>query len=224
MAVRASTGTVFILAENLVLSAALHPLLRVSGYEIKEFQCLADFLDHTAPEAPCCLLIEFSLPGLNPANLQMILAERGIPIPFIFMMASPDTSGTVAAMKAGAFSVVAAPFDPKKMLLEVDSALVRSEDSLYRLNEIDALRQRFGSLTAREAGIIPLVASGKPNKQIAADLGIEQSTVKVHRSRVMRKMGAQSAAQLALMAAKLNLVPAAVSKTRPQQRQQRIRN
>jgi len=108
MAVRASTGTVFILAENLVLSAALRPLLRGSGYEIKEFQCLADFLDHTAPEAPCCLMIEFSLPGLNPANLQMILAERGIPIPFIFMMASPDTSGTVAAMKAGAFSVVAA--------------------------------------------------------------------------------------------------------------------
>jgi FixJ family two-component response regulator len=215
-----TTSIVYVVSDQEALSAELQTFLPLAHYRVHHLQSLPQLFHQPPPDSPSCLLVQFDLPDLDPAGLANELARHRLPLPFIFVMSRADLAATVEAMKAGAFTVLAPPLDAGQSRREIDSALARSEDSLYRVNELDALRQRFGSLTSREAGLVPLVASGKPNKQIAAHFGIEQSTVKVHRSRVMRKMGAQSAAQLALMAARLNLLPASSGKRPPSQPEQ----
>jgi FixJ family two-component response regulator len=211
----ASSGTIFVLAAESALMAELRALLGFADYRVEGFRSLEQFVQRPSEDMPACLLIEFGLPGLDHSCCQRRLSQNGLAIPFIFVLPQPDTPATVKAMRAGAFSVVAAPFDRKQVLTEIESALDRAEESLYRCNELDALWHRLGSLTPREAGILPLVAAGKPNKRIAAELGIEESTVKVHRGRVMRKMRAESVAQLALVAEKLHLLTISQNTSKP---------
>jgi FixJ family two-component response regulator len=194
--------TVFVVDDNPSVRKALARLLRVAGYQVETFPSARAFLDQGETPRPACLVLDVNLPGLNGFDLQEALAAEEDPVPIIFITGHGDIPMSVRAMKAGAMDFLAKPFLAEELLEAVRHALLRDHEARACLQEATELRHRAATLTPREREVFSLVATGLMNKEIASELGAGEKTIKVHRGRVMQKMGAQSLADLVRMADK----------------------
>jgi FixJ family two-component response regulator len=195
--------TVFVLDGDVTIRDALRILIRSIGLNVECFGSPFEFLEEMQPDVPGCLVLDVRLPGKSGLDLQRELAESNIPIPIIFITAHGDIPLAVRAMKAGAVEFLTKPFRDQDLLDAIQVALERDRAWQQRQTEINMLRRRFESLTPRERQVFPLVISGLPNKQVAAEIGATEGTVKVHRSQLMKKMGADSLPDLVRMAEKI---------------------
>jgi FixJ family two-component response regulator len=198
---------VFVIDDDVSVRESLELLLMSAGFRVEKFASAREFLACEVPFGPSCLVLEVNLPDLNGIELQsrMVAGGRAATIPIIFIAGRGDIRTTVQAMKAGAFEFLTKPFDNDTLLTAVDDALKRSSAALSAASEADSLRQRYASLSVREQQVMRLVIKGMLNKQVGAELGISEITVKAHRGRVMRKMQAQSFADLVMRSAKLGI-------------------
>jgi FixJ family two-component response regulator len=201
----ASTPIVYAIDGDLSVRESIESLIRVAGWRSETFTHAFDFLSRPHPALPSCLIVDMNLADLNGLELQERIAAERRDIPIIFLSASSDVSTTVMAMKAGALDFLMKPVDPKVLLNAIRTAIRQSEAALARESQIHMLRTGYSSLTTREREVMSLVVSGLLNKQVGGELGISEITVKAHRGNVMRKMKANSFADLVNMAAKLRL-------------------
>jgi FixJ family two-component response regulator len=184
---------------------AIKRLIGSVGLQVETFGSAPEFLSGKRAEGPSCLVLDIRLPGISGLDFQRQLAQADIHIPIIFITAHGDVAMTVRAMKAGAVEFLTKPFRDQDLLDAVHIALERDRTRRQQESEIAVLRNRLDSLTPREGEVLPLVVSGLLNKQIAAELGTSENTVKVHRSQLMRKMGADSLADLVRLAEKIGI-------------------
>jgi FixJ family two-component response regulator len=191
---------VFVVDDDKSMREALEGLFRSLGLRVKVFGSTAEFMRSTLPNVASCLVLDVRLPEVNGLDFQVELAAAGIHIPIIFMTGHGDIPMTVQAMKAGAVDFLTKPFRHQEMIHAVNRALVVDRKRRAEHETVSELRLLYESLTAREREVIALVSAGLRNKRIAADLGISEITVKVHRVHVMRKMGARSLADLVRIA------------------------
>ena len=198
---------VFVVDDDDSLRDALKRLIRSVGLHVELFASAEEFLQRKQPDAPACLILDIRLRGISGLDFQRKLAEANIPIPIIFITGHGDIAMSVRAMKAGAVEFLTKPFRDQDLLDAIQVGLERDRARRQREAEIATLRERFNWLTPREREVLPLVVSGLPNKQVAAEIGTSETTVKVHRSQLMRKMGANSLPELVRMAEKMG-VPA----------------
>jgi FixJ family two-component response regulator len=200
-------STVFVIDDDPELLASVGRLLRSLGLDAQLFASIADFLKSGPPDGPSCLVLDVRLPGQSGLEFQRELAAANRELPIIFITGHGDIPMTVQAMKGGAIEFLTKPFRDQELLEAIQLGL--SRDRARRENEktLAALRERFESLSPREREIMIQVARGRLSKQIAGDIGIAETTVKVHRSRAMRKMNVRSLTEFGQMAHKLKLVP-----------------
>lgn len=194
-----------VIDDDASIREALDGLLRSIGLQTRLFASPEEFLKNTPPDAPCCLILDVRLPGRSGLDFLQDLRQEKINIPVIFLTGHGDISMSVRAMKAGAVEFLTKPFREQDMLDAVQLAIERDRARREREAILDNVRQRFNSLTLRERQVLTLVVTGLRNKQIAADIGIKEITVKVHRSHGMTKMGAKSLVDLVWMADQLGL-------------------
>jgi FixJ family two-component response regulator len=196
---------VFIVDDDPIVRGAVSTLLMSVGQKIQSFESATDLLRSDLPAIPSCLVLDIRLPGLSGLDLQAELANAGLPIPIIFITGHGDIPMSVRAMKAGAIDFLTKPFRDQDLLDAVTRALER--DRKRRKDETDTgdLHTRYLTLTAREKQIMALVTEGLMNKQVANRLEISEATAKLHRGRVMRKLGAKSLAELVVMAEALGV-------------------
>lgn len=195
---------VFIVDDDLWVRESLETLIQDEGWHPETFATAQDFLDRPRASTPSCLVLDISLPGLNGLELQKRVAVERTDMPIIFITGHGDIPMSVGAMKAGAVEFLTKPFNDEVLLTAIRQALERSRLALVKEAEIQNLRDRYSSLTARERDVMTLVVSGLLNKQVAGELGITESTVKAHRGQVMQKMKANSVADLVKMTARLH--------------------
>jgi FixJ family two-component response regulator len=196
-------SVVFVVDDDVSMRDALRNLLRSVGLQVETFDSAQEFLARPRPDAPGCLVLDVRLPGLSGLDLQRELAKADIDIPIIFITGHGDIQMSVQAMKAGAVEFLEKPFRDQDVLDAVQQAIERDREARAQRQEAAELRARYDSLTAREREVMTLVVRGLLNKQIAAEVGTTESTVKLHRGRVMHKMQAGSLADLIRMAGKL---------------------
>jgi FixJ family two-component response regulator len=182
-------------------------LISHAGWQPAICASAKEFLALPRVAVPNCLVLDVGLPDINGLELQDLVADR-IEMPIIFITGNGDVPVTVRAMKAGAVEFLTKPFGDEALLNAIRDALERSNSAICQLAEIQALRDRYSSLTHREREVMGLVVSGRLNKQVGAELGISEITVKVHRGKMMEKMHANSFLELIKTAARLGLVPA----------------
>lgn len=197
--------TVIIVDDDAQVRAALAGLFESVGLQVLLFESAAELLRAELPDAPTCLLLDVRLPGTTGLDIQNELAKRGNAVPIVFMTGYGDIPMTVQAMKAGAVDFLGKPFRELDMLKAVNAALARDKERREREESLCKLRDRHESLTPREAEVMWYVTRGLMNKEIAFEIGVTETTVKVHRSNLMRKMGADSIADLVVMSQKLNI-------------------
>ncbi len=198
-------ATIIVIDDDPAMRESLDSLLRSVGMGVAAYPSVKAFLDDRTPVGAACLVLDVRLPGQSGLDFQEQLARKGVHIPIIFVTGHADVPMTVRAMKAGAVEFLEKPFRDQDLLDAIQVALARNRERLGAEAVWKALQDRLATLTARERQILPLVAAGRLNKQIAGELGVSEITVKVHRGQMMRKMGAKTLADLVRMADKLAL-------------------
>ena len=201
------TPIVFVVDDDISVRESLELLIRTAGWGVETFRSATDFLAYPRTDVPCCLVLDVSLPDLNGLELQQRLDDRR-ELPIVFITGHGDIPMSVRAMKAGATEFLTKPFQDDALLDAVRGAIERSTAALSRETELKTLRESYAALSRREREVMGLVVSGLLNKQVGGELGISEITVKAHRGRMMRKMKADSLADLVNMAASLRLAPA----------------
>lgn len=196
---------VFVVDDDISVRESLELLLQHEGMYVETFTSAQEFLNRPRAFGPSCLVLDISLPGLNGLELQKRVARERPDMPIIFISGHGDIPTTVQAMKAGAVEFLTKPISDEALLTAIRSSLERSKALLGRDAELRDLKSRFARLTSREREVFTLVVSGLPNKQVGGELGISEITVKAHRGSLMRKMKADSLAELVNMATRLRL-------------------
>ena len=200
--------TVFIVDDDISVRESLELLIRHAGWQPETFESAQEFLSRPRVLAPSCLVLDVRLPGLNGLDVQKRVSAERPDMPIIFITGHGDVPMTVQAMKAGAVEFLTKPFGDDVLLTAVRNAIERSRSALSREAELHGLREAYASLSRREREVMALVVSGLLNKQVGGELGISEITVKAHRGKVMRKMKADSLADLVKMATRLGLARA----------------
>src|ERR1700730_6266429 len=196
---------VFVVDDDPSVCRAIRRLIGSVGLQVELFGSAQEFLRSKRADGPGCLVLDIRLPGISGLDFQRQLAEANIHVPIIFITAHGDIPMTVRAMKAGAVEFLTKPFRDQDLLDAIHVALERDRTRRQQAAEIATLRKRLESLTPREREVLPLVVSGFLNKQIAGEIGTSENTVKVHRSQLMRKMGADSLAELVRLAERIGI-------------------
>jgi len=205
--------TVFVVDDDEAVRSSLRMLLKSVGLTASACASAQEFLAGYDPEQPGCIVLDVRMPGMSGLEMQQELNVRGAMIPVIFITGHGDIPMAVEAMQHGAFDFLQKPFRDQDLLDRVQRALARDRQNRAQLKEKDRIRQRLDSLTPREREVLDLVTRGKANKVMAAELGVSQRTVEIHRARVMEKMGATSLAQLVRMVMDLEQPPAEAAKS-----------
>jgi FixJ family two-component response regulator len=203
-----ATPIVFVVDNDISVRESLEMLISNAGWQPETFASAKEFLSRPRVLAPSCLILDVALPDLNGLELQKRVAVDRIDMPIIFITGYGDVPMTVQAMKAGAVEFLTKPFSDDVLLNAIRHAIERSQTAIDHAAEIRALQERHASLSPREREVMALVVCGLMNKQVGGELGISEITVKAHRGQVMRKMKANSLADLVNMAARLRLAPA----------------
>lgn len=199
------TPVVFVVDDDVSVRESLESLIRWAGWRPETFSSAQDFLSRPRDPAPSCLVLDVELPDLNGLDVQERVAANRTDMPIIFVTGHGDIPMSVRAMKAGAAEFLTKPFEPDVLLDAIRRAIERSRVALAQASERTMLRDRYASLTPREREVLAWVVAGLLNKQVGAELGMTEATVKAHRGQVMQKMKADSLAELVRIAARLEL-------------------
>jgi FixJ family two-component response regulator len=198
--------TVFIVDDDPDIGRALARLLRAAGYHARTFRSARTFLSEHDPGVPGCVILDLAMPDLDGLEVQATLAATGCPRPIIFLTGHPTIASSVSAIRAGAVDFLAKPIEEQRLLAALDEALRIDESDRRVWTAREAIMERLRTLTPREKQVLEYVVSGWMNKQIAADLGTVEKTIKVHRARVMHKLGARSLPELVQIASTVGVV------------------
>jgi FixJ family two-component response regulator len=204
---RDSNSIVFVVDDDPLVCDSVADLLHSAGFAVRTFGSATAFMRSIRPDVSACLILDVELPDSSGLDLQRDLANSGVEIPIVFLTGRGDIPMSVRAMKAGAVEFLTKPFRKEELFDAVNEALVRDAQARKERSEILNLRSRLETLTPREREVLALVVRGLLNKQVAGELGTTELTIKAHRGKVMRKMGAGSLADLVRMAAKLKISP-----------------
>jgi FixJ family two-component response regulator len=207
MIAKGPTQLVYVIDDDASMRQAISRLLHAIGLTVRTFGCAREFLSTRLPDIPACVVLDVRLPGLSGLDLQREMVERGIHVPIIFITGHGDIPMSVQAMKAGAVEFLTKPFRDQELLDAVRCGIHQDREGRKERTELAALREGLSHLTQRERQVMALVVAGLLNKQIALRLGTSEKTVKIHRSQVMRKMRANSLAELVRMSQKLGIEP-----------------
>jgi len=195
---------VYVIDDDPRVGEAVTELLSSAGLNAVAFGCVAEYLKQSRPELPGCLVLDVNMPDINGLDFQKQLAATDH-IPIVFITGHGDIPTSVRAIKAGALDFLTKPFGDEVLLQAVDAAIEQDRKALQKRADLAQLRARYVSLTPRERDVLPLVVAGLLNKQAAAELGISEITLQIHRSNAMRKMAAGSVAELVRLAARLDI-------------------
>jgi FixJ family two-component response regulator len=195
---------VYVLDDDARVREGLTALLSSLGRRVMSFADASQYLDFKRPDAPGCLVLDLDMPGMTGLELQKELTGTDAP-PIVFLTGHGDIPSTVKAMKAGATEFLSKPFDEKDLVRAIDAAIEVDREARVKNAELDEVKKRYARLTPREREVLPYVVSGLLNKQTAGELGTSEITIRIHRGQIMRKMRAESLADLVRLAAKLGI-------------------
>jgi FixJ family two-component response regulator len=203
---------VYVVDDDVRMREALRELFTSHDVPSVTFGSAAEYIEYTKPDLPACLILDVELPDINGLDLQRLLRDRYHP-PIVFITGHGDIPSSVRAIKDGAVDFLVKPFSQQDLMAAIEVAIARDRHARLERAERARLQQRYSSLTPRESQVLPLIVSGLLNKQAAAELGISEVTLQIHRSRIMQKMAADSFADLVRMAGQLNI---ALERRKPQ--------